>query len=438
MKSAVLSFLGGALLYTSALCAQPAITRLNCGACYWESVIVQNPMQRKEGAVLGANGILVTTKDGWETTKAESLDSLTTGDAEPYWCDPGATTLDGKLVLTGLTHEEGKPGTGALWISETQGMNGPFKQTELQPPEGPADYVVDAPKVMADSDPASPLHGSIYVAANAVWFPEREQSHTGIFTLRGGVLTKEYGPEVGVEQPPQSTAILDGNLYLARYDYDNLIISRSTDGGKSFSSSSIPTGGGFCFARIAKGSDTSWLLAPGPTIAADTIHHRLYVAWARPRACEPNPSFTNGSSARYHDILLSSSDDGVRWSDPVRVNADVEGDRGFVSLAVDNDGKVYAAWIDHRNNQWLPVYDVYFTRSNDYGKSFEPDMRINAFPIPNGRGGRDPGDYLNMISIGENFVFVLHPCTDGGPWQLPIDACVARVLKFNRSRAVRH
>jgi hypothetical protein len=82
------------------------------------------------------------------------------------------------------------------------------------------------------------------------------------------------------------------------------------------------------------------------------------------------------------DIKFARSSDGGRnFSPAVTLNSDAG--RGpatghaFQSVAVDRNGRIYAAWIDERNKK--PVdrgAEIWLSVSDDGGKSFSPDRRI--------------------------------------------------------------
>lgn len=104
----------------------------------------------------------------------------------------------------------------------------------------------------------------------------------------------------------------------------------------------------------------------------------------------------------------------------------------FPSVAVDDKGVIYIAFIDHRDNQDKPTVDVYLAASSDGGKTFSKNLRVNDLSIPIGQGGRVIGDYLDMVSAGESRIFVAYPCVGLSGWvssNTPSDACVTTVLK---------
>ena len=264
----------------------------------------------------------------------------------------------------------------------------------------------------------------------------------------------EDKPYPGIDLSPDSP--FRGNLYVAwtrftRYgsaspdDSSFIYIVKSSDGGRTFSRPArIPAGGGDALdgdgtvegAVPAAGPDgtvymtwsgprgieftrsrdggASWerartiLEQPGgwdikiegllrangmPVTAADISDgpHRgtVYVNWADER---------NGDS----DIFLASSvDDGVTWSEPLRVNQDPVGNgRGqfFTWMSVDPvDGSVNIVYYDRREGDGSGVH-VYLARSTDGGRSFA-EYRISEQPfVP--RADRFFGDYNGISAYG--------------------------------------
>ena len=134
------------------------------------------------------------------------------------------------------------------------------------------------------------------------------------------------------------------------------------------------------------------------------------------------------------DVFTSSSDDGVTWSAPVRINDEGPGsDDWLPELAVARDGKPYALWFDWRAGDpsgCAAAATPYLARSDDGGGSWTavgPSgetatlwWSVSSNLSPN------MGDYI-ALSTGEHSV---HPMwtdgRDGNPdvyfaaWALPL------------------
>lgn len=130
-------------------------------------------------------------------------------------------------------------------------------------------------------------------------------------------------------------------------EYD-IYFSKSTDGGSTWSSD----------VRI---NDT--FTSDGRRISNIAVDHNghLYVVWYDSREGD-------------HDIYFSkSTDEGVTWSDNIKVNDDSTANQIFPDLAVDSQGTVYVVWTDERNDH----QDIYAAISNDGGLTWSTDVKIN-------------------------------------------------------------
>jgi len=73
----------------------------------------------------------------------------------------------------------------------------------------------------------------------------------------------------------------------------------------------------------------------------------------------------------------ASPDGGVSWDPVVRVDGGPSNVSAFYpSVAVDDGGKVYAAWEDRRN--YADPYQVFFSVSTDRGASWAPSLQVSA------------------------------------------------------------
>jgi len=80
--------------------------------------------------------------------------------------------------------------------------------------------------------------------------------------------------------------------------------------------------------------------------------------------------------------VQTSLDDGVTWLGPVLVDP-ISESLGCAALQCDADGNVFVAWCGNRNG----FGDVFFTCSQDQGRTFEATRRLNADDPP----GQFPG-----------------------------------------------
>lgn len=174
---------------------------------------------------------------------------------------------------------------------------------------------------------------------------------------------------------------------------ESLWVARSTNDGISWTRnrgivdmnplpSSLP--GGFRIVNL-------------PTADADPLTGDLLVLWNDQRFGNP-------------DILaIRSSDGGLSWSAPVRVNDD-GGTRAqwFPWVHFDDGGIAHATWYDRRNDASL--IDVYYARSLDGGATWEENARVTGagFPpiLPWDTSLQFIGDYNGIASNG----VAAYPC----------------------------
>jgi Neuraminidase (sialidase) len=150
----------------------------------------------------------------------------------------------------------------------------------------------------------------------------------------------------------------DGKLYAIWSQDNEIMLTTSRDGGKSFSRSRpiLKT------APIMFAIQTLERANGFPQIAIDPKGNRLYITWS---------DYRNGDL----DIFLAASDDGGKhWSAPVRVNNDPihnGAEQFFQWLAVDPmDGSVNVIFYDRRGDPQNRKQIVVLARSTDSGRSF--------------------------------------------------------------------
>jgi hypothetical protein len=150
----------------------------------------------------------------------------------------------------------------------------------------------------------------------------------------------------------------DGTLYTIWSQDDEIMLTSSHDGGKSFSRARaiIHT------APIMFAVDTLERANGFPQIGIDPKSKRLYITWS---------DYRNGDL----DVFTASSDDrGKRWSAPVRVNNDPVhngAEQFFQWLAVDPvDGSVNVLFFDRRGDPRNKKQIVALARSTDSARTF--------------------------------------------------------------------
>jgi hypothetical protein len=136
-----------------------------------------------------------------------------------------------------------------------------------------------------------------------------------------------------------------------------------------------------------------------PDIAVDPNNGTLYAVWADGR-------FSGGA---HDDVAFSSSTDGgLTWSDPVKVNANSAGAAAFTpSVAVSSDGTVGITFYDFRNNTGalgVPT-DYWFIGSSNGGTTWSEQHVAGPFDIESAPISRGYflGDYEGLAAAGTAF-----------------------------------
>jgi len=182
----------------------------------------------------------------------------------------------------------------------------------------------------------------------------------------------------------------DGTLYTIWDDRDGIMMAVSHDGGVSFSKDRriIPAGPGYFGITGVSRSNGFPQIGIGPQKGSHGKHGgNLYVAWS---------DYSNGDV----DVFVSSSaDDGKTWNAPIRVNSDPihnGRDQFFQWMAVDpQSGAVNLVFYDRRTDNVQTT--VTLARSTDGGKTFQNyTWDADAFAAE----GDFLGDYLAITAFG--------------------------------------
>lgn len=193
------------------------------------------------------------------------------------------------------------------------------------------------------------------------------------------------------------------NLAWGNDSVSGITFSRSTDGGQTFSSpviaAKIKT-----YELLGTILNSHFSVNGLPSLAVDNsssaTQGNIYVTFNAPSTSNPQD---------LADVFLArSTDQGVSWSELIKVNDDkTSTDQFMPSVAVTIDGTVGVMWYDRRNDSlYNGMLDVYATTSTDGGKSFNPSVRISTanwgvLTTPIGIRSNYHGDY-NQISALTN------------------------------------
>jgi hypothetical protein len=157
-----------------------------------------------------------------------------------------------------------------------------------------------------------------------------------------------------------------------------------------------------------------------PDIAVDALNGALYAVWQ-------DSSFSGG---QHDDIALSSSTDGgLTWSMPIKVNQTPVPVAAFTAAVdVAADHTVGVTYYDFRANDAAPGLptDYFLAHSHTAGATWDPETRITptSFDMESApdAGGYFVGDYEGLTHVGNSFMplFVQSVVTGAGQPTSPV------------------
>jgi len=246
-----------------------------------------------------------------------------------------------------------------------------------------------------DLSSTSPFLNSLYISWTS-------------FSLGGIKLTKSTNSGVNWSTPSnvsdQTNSVQGSDICISKNGQVNVVwlgfstnadvtFDRSTNGGTSFQTDIVVSTGEF---PNGLPNDVSTF----PTIAVDNSSGPrsgwLYIAFADNR---------NGDC----DIFLTkSTNNGVNWSTPVRVNNDPIGNgklQYWPTIAVNETGNLAILFMDTRNTTSNTMIEAYIARSYDGGTSFTSEV-ISTEPSPTAIPGSNVrfGDYIDLDYKGVRLV----------------------------------
>jgi hypothetical protein len=106
---------------------------------------------------------------------------------------------------------------------------------------------------------------------------------------------------------------------------------------------------------------------PFSSLDVDPVTGAVYLAWHR-------ANLAGGSSA---DIAFSrSTDGGLTFSSPTRINSDIAGQQFFASIAANSTGLLHAIYYSTQNSPTNRLLDVYEVSSSDGGVTWSAPARV--------------------------------------------------------------
>jgi hypothetical protein len=354
------------------------------------------------------------------TDPAVSFDGL----GAAYFCglSPGDLTLaDGSVIRRGVIVARSTDG-GATFSAPTYAMSGDtvfsFPDGTTGKPCGTGTYF-DYEKMEADKSAASPFQNNIYVTTSSLGL---DLQNDGVCDTSARVIVRstDGGTTWDAAQAFRDVGTVinavalgrDGAVYIVWGSPgnppcpfgDGIAVRVSHDGGASFGD-----------ATCAYNSDGN--LRGFATYAATDPNdaNRIWIAFAANVASLDNSD---------HVYVIASTDAGVSWSQPRRVDdvlPDDLVDHGSVSFSVSSTGRLDLVWVDFRNStskRWIQNRqraDLFYTSSTDGGATWAPGRSLSGTaPFLFGAGN----DFVTVTSSGNKAYAAYALDLDGdGQWE---------------------
>jgi N-acetylneuraminic acid mutarotase len=275
----------------------------------------------------------------------------------------------------------------AFWLVSggdcgTQGLGSWYSYDGFTWYTGPCVHVSsndDREGAWSDNDPSSPYYGRMYVS----WSD---------FNL-GGALLLAYSDDEGYTwsapitlsatflRTVQGVSGQDGTAFLATLDEgggganprQNWIFT-STDGGVTWNGSAMGSSftapGDIDCNTYFRGISPIWRYMGAGSLGAgpDGVLHYAYTI--------------GGSGDAGNIYYVRSTDSGVTWSSPLKLNSDAGTHTQWMpSLSVTSNGRVFVSWYDRRNTS-TDDYQRFARVSLDNGASWETDQPLSDQIIP--------------------------------------------------------
>jgi hypothetical protein len=328
--------------------------------------------------------VLQVSQDGgnsWGTPR--TIYSTTGGQAADGQWDPQIVVdpVDGRTIYT-------------AWLQNNKsdvvvGKSTDFGQTWSVVTADGINSAADKPILLARGQ-------DVYVAynhANKMWF---SSSHDGGQTFTSA--SKTTGP-LGWPLPAGGAVTSNGHVYFAWGGYEksgnatgnaNLFVTRSTNGGATWSVTNIDTAG----AGPACAEDCGWgYLATQMVMATDDADN-LYLLW--------DGSSSAGDPGRVY--FSRSTDGGTSWSAKEDVSAAPANiNHNFPAIAASGNGDVRISWMDTRQGGPFSqaFWNTYYRRSTNGGLTWSSEIDVSdhtaGFDYIHPQGFNFPyGDYYEL------------------------------------------
>ena len=367
-----------------------------------------NSTQNPVGTLYGANDFF--TFDQGETWGGDVY-----GAGENNSGDPTTSiSLDGRWFVNYI---DGGGNYGGMGISYSDDQGQTWTPVFIASNPG---SLADKNHMWIDNSPTSDYEGNLYVA----WTDFGGSNNNDIVISRSTDAGESWSPKVNLSQGinagshSQGVNIStgpNGEVYVVWTIYDGwpqdekaIGMARSLDGGETWEPAVriIDDIRGIRNSEVPQNMRVNSFPAAAVDCSNGSTRGNVYVVWT-------NIGVPGENTGNDRDVyLIRSTDDGVSWSEPIRVNQDEigQGKAHYLPwIAADpSNGVVSVIFYDNRNTNANQA-EAWVSVSSDAGASWEDfrvsDVSFTPSPIPGLAGGYF-GDYLGITAVDG----MVYPC----------------------------
>lgn len=255
----------------------------------------------------------------------------------------------------------------------------------------------DKPWIAVDTS-TTPSNGNVYMTYDSF---SLEHSDSGLALIRSTDGGRTFSaPQLvikpaslsGVTVDAQGRVFVSGLIFGRSLTTANIAVVVSSDAGLTFHGHEVGVNVTLLPSPLPGNLFRDFTI---PQIAAD--NHGVYAVW---------DDFTAGNS---NVMFIESTDGGVTWTTPLRINDVTSGQHFFSTIAVAG-GTISVAWYDSRlgqlSNGTITGLDVFYANSKDGGLTFSSNIRVTSISFnPNivkraDFGSMEPfmGDYIQIAA----------------------------------------
>lgn len=282
--------------------------------------------------------------------------------------------LDWNLDLSGIAVQKSTDG-GVSWSE-------PVVASDTS-----SSYFEDKQWITLDRSSA-PSYGNIYIS----W--TRFSSITEILLIRSTDGGETYSEPVNVSddegvQWSVPTVGMFGDVFVAWFQYwpvSGIFMDVSTDQGQTFGQDQLLVDTEAWPDEI----NGDILVFPYPALTSDVNLQSPYLG-------NLYLAYMDLNHTDMDIFFIKSEDNGLSWSEPVRINDDNElngHDQFHPWLSVDESGVIHAIFYDRRLDPANYFFNLYYTKSEDGGETWSDNERISNV-------SSSPGDAILAGLIGE-------------------------------------